>query len=388
MEDATQTMPKRRTNPLLLILVAVVIAAVIGWAMYFVQVRQPIDANRAMNSENVKSVLGMKEAAPLHLAEKFKDADSDLVADPADAKDQIDPPTLLLSYVGSSEAESKRLSERFKEFVSYLQEKTGRKVDFVTFKNPDLELRALCEGKLHVAGINTGNVPTAVNQCGFIPICSLASDKDVARYQMQIIVPAGSSIQEVQGLKGHDLTLTEPGSNSGFKAPLVLLRDVNLEPVRDFNIRYSGSHAASIDGIASKKYQAAAVASDLLQRAMAEEPARIKKEDYRVIFESPRFPTAAFGYAWNLKPELAAKIKDAFLTFSWKGTGVEREFGASNQTKFAPIVFKDDFALVQRIDAAIGSVRTGDIESDASTQPDAMATTMSAAHSTTAPAVR
>src|SRR5262249_48062172 len=147
------------------------------------------------------------------------------VADAAETKDQIDPPTLLFSFVGSSEVESQRLRDRFKEFVSYLQEKTGHKVEFVTFKSPLDEVRALRDGKLQIAGGNTGNGPTAVNQCGFIPICALANEKDIGRYQMQIIVPADSSMQSEQDLKGHELTLTEPGSNSGFKAPLVLLKD-------------------------------------------------------------------------------------------------------------------------------------------------------------------
>ena len=277
--EGTQQEPPRRTHPLLLMFVGVVIAAVIGWAMYLVQIRQPVEANRALNSQMVTNVLGLKDAAPLRLASKFKDTDGDLVADPADPKDQIDPSTLYFSYVGSSEAESERLRGRFKEFIDYLQQKVGRPVQFVTFKNPEQELRALCDGKLHIAGVNTGNVPTAVNRCGFIPVCCLASNKDVAKYQMQIIVPADSPLQNVQDLRGHELTLTEPGSNSGFKAPLVLLRDNNLIPVQDFTIRYSRSHETSIDGIASKKYQAAAVASDVLMRAMAEDPPRIKKEN-------------------------------------------------------------------------------------------------------------
>ncbi|HYO09284.1 MAG TPA: phosphate/phosphite/phosphonate ABC transporter substrate-binding protein [Tepidisphaeraceae bacterium] len=346
---------RRRTNPLLLLLGAVIVAAAIGWIMYFVQVRRPVQANRDMNSGLVQTVVGLRDARPLKLDPKFVDADGDLVADaPADAKLQVDPPTLVFSFVGTDNPEA--YQERFKEFVQHLGARTGKPTEYMLFRSAEEELKALSDGRLHVAGLNTGNVPVAVNQCGFVPICNLASEQGVSTYQMQLIVPADSPIQSVSDLKGKEIALTEAGSNSGFKAPLVLLRDHGLLPGKDFSIRYSGGHDASIAAIASKQYQAAAVASDLLRRAEAENPPRIQKGQYRVLYTSENFPTAGFGYVCNLKPELAQKVKDAFFSFEWKGTGVEREFAASNQTKFAPVSFKNDFALVRRIDDAIRSV--------------------------------
>ncbi len=345
------------------------------------QVRQPTEASRELNGQLVYNLVGLKDAVPLKLADKFKDTDGDLVADPAAPGETIDPPTLHFSFVGSSAAESERLRGQFKEFVAYLSGKIGKPVDFVLFKNPEEELKALGDGRLQIAGINTGNIPAAVYQYGFIPFCSLANDKEVAKYQMLVIVPADSPMQTLEDLRGHELTLTEPGSNSGFKAPLVLLHDNGLSPGHDFTMRYSGSHEASIQGIAAKTYQAAAVASDVLARGMAEDPPLIKKDQYRIIYQSENFPTAGFGYVWNLKPELTAKIKDAFFSFQWKGTGVEREFAASNQTKFAPVEFKNDFSLVRRIDNEIHSVRsTGEGDGESTTQPATSPTTAAAAH--------
>ena len=368
--------PRKRTNPLILFLMAAVPTAAILWAMYQVQVRKPVEANRTLNNELVYNLLGRPgEPGALKLNEKFTDTDGDLVADPPkDAAGFVDPPTIYFSYVGTSQAEGERLRDRFKEFVAFLKDKTGRPVEFMLFNSPEEELRALCEDKLHVAGINTGNIPTAVSQCGFVPVCGLANDKGFSTYQMQIIVPADSPLKTLDDLKGHELTLTEPGSNSGFKVPLVLLNnDKGLVPGKDFVVRYSGGHEASIRGIADKTFQAAAVASDVLKRVMAEEPAAIKKEQFRVIYESEDFPTAGFGYVHDLKPELAEKVKQAFFSFQWKGTGVEREFAASEQTKFAPVVFKKDFALVRRIDDAIRSVHTLDKHEEtteaAATQP-------------------
>jgi len=358
--DAPTTLPprRRRTNPLLLLLLAVIPVLIVGVILYKIQVQRPAAENRELHNTLVYNMVGLGGAAPLKLAPQFTDADGDLVADPpADKSKAVDPPTLKFSYVATTQPEL--YQERFKEFVAYLSQAVGRPVEYVPFRSPEDELRALQEGALHVAGINTGNIPTAVNQCGFVPICGLATEKGMASYKMLIIVPADSPIQKLHDLAGRELALTEPGSNSGFKSPLVLLdRDNNLKPGRDFQIRYSGGHDASIEGIANKTFQAAAVASDILTRAMSEEPPRIRKEQFRTIYESENFPTAGFGYVWNLSPELAAKVKDAFFKFEWKGTGVEKEFAGSQQTKFVPVNFKDDFALVRRIDDAIRSVTT------------------------------
>src|SRR4030095_8731040 len=91
-----------------------------------------------------------------------------------------------------------------------------------------------------------------------------------AAYQMELIVPADSYVKKPEELSGLELALTEAGSNSGFKAPLVLLQShYSLAPGRDFGIRYSGSHVDSIKGIAAKQYEAAAVANDMLSRAVS-----------------------------------------------------------------------------------------------------------------------
>jgi phosphonate transport system substrate-binding protein len=75
-----------------------------------------------------------------------------------------------------------------------------------------------------------------------------------------------------------------------------------------------------------------------------------------VIYESDRFPTSGYGVVYNLKPELQAKIKEAFFTFKWEGTELLKEFEKSEppQQKFVEISFKDKWKVVRDIDAAMG----------------------------------
>lgn len=79
----------------------------------------------------------------------------------------------------------------------------------------------------------------------------------------------------------------------------------------------------------------------------------VKKEQLVSIYKSQSFPTTGYGMAYNLKPELQEKIKEAFFTFDWKGSKLEKEFKPANQTRFIPITFKQHWAVVREIDEAM-----------------------------------
>jgi phosphonate transport system substrate-binding protein len=365
--DATDTTTRRpRTSPLVLVLAIVLPVAAIAVALWAVWILIPRQQNQAMNEQVVLRTVGLASPVSNRLDERYTDGDGDLVADPpAEAAQLLDPDPLVFSYIAVEDPTHYR--DAFKEFMEHLGKVTGKRVEYLMATSTDEQLVALRDGKLHVTGVNTGSVPMAVNVAGFVPVAKLAGDAGAA-YQMEIIVPAGSPIQNPAQLSGRELALTEAGSNSGFKAPLVLLQSYHsLTPGRDFGIRYSGGHIESIRGIAAKQYEAAAVANDMLSRAVS--AGEIQPNQFRSIFKSESFPTAGFGYSHALKPELAQKVRDALSTFAWKGTGVEREFASAQYNKLIPVSYKDDWALVRRIDDAIGSAHKLPARVEPTTQP-------------------
>lgn len=367
--DASETSHgRRRTAPLLMFFAIVLPVAAIAAVLWTVWVKIPRQQNQAMNEELVLHTVGLATPVTNQLDPRFTDADGDLVADvPTDPAKLIDPDVLVFSYVAVEDPS--RYREAFKEFMDHLAKVTGKRVEYLMATSTDEQLIALRDGKLHVTGINTGSVPLAVNVAGFVPVAKLAGEAGAA-YQMEIIVPPDSTIQTPDELRGEELALTEAGSNSGFKAPLVLLQSHHsLVPGRDFGIRYSGGHVESIKGIAAKQYAAAAVANDMLSRAIA--AGDVQPDQYRSIFKSESFPTAGFGYVCTLKPELAAKVRDALSSFSWQGTGVEREFTSAKYNKLVAVSYKDDWGIVRRIDDAIGSVHKlpTTVPSEPATQP-------------------
>ena len=83
----------------------------------------------------------------------------------------------------------------------------------------------------------------------------------------------------------------------------------------------------------------------------------VKEKEIVTIFKSETFPTTGFGYASNLKPELAKKIVSAFATFRWENedgspSSLKSEFSKSKYARFIPISYKKDWAIIRSIDRA------------------------------------
>ena len=174
---------------------------------------------------------------------------------------------------------------------------------------------------------------------------------------MQIITRPGSSIAKVEDLAGRTLTLTNPTSNSGWKAPLALLRNEhNLLPVRDFAVIYSNGHAESLKGLSGGLYEVIAVASDEVELAVQRD--QISKEDLNVIYESQPFPNNLLGHAYNLQPELADKLRSAMLSFNWDGSKLAEEFSVFGAEKFTEISYKEDLELIREIHNQVGGKQT------------------------------
>jgi phosphonate transport system substrate-binding protein len=352
---ASTHLSRRRGRSLPAIIVMVVLlGAIAGATAYYVLIETPLQARLAEGNNMLVRLTGLQNPVDHRLNTRYVDADGDLVADaPNDPAQQIDPPRLLFSYVPAEDPIESEYKKAFADLMAHISKATGKPVDYFDAASTDEQLRALRDGKLQITTLNTGNVPLGVCEAGFVPVAGWGDDKGSSKYQMEIVVAANSPIKTVEDLRGHELTLTDPGSNSGYKAPLVLLKsDFGLLPGRDFGIRYSGGHEQSIRGLANGEYEVIAGPNDILEREVAS--GTIKPTQFRSIYKSESFPTAAIGYEYNLKPALAAEIRGAILDFDWKATGLEKEFASANQTRFVPVNYKDDWALVRRIDDNIG----------------------------------
>jgi phosphonate transport system substrate-binding protein len=284
------------------------------------------------------------------LDKAYCDANGDLVADtPADPKKLVNPSTLIFAY---TPVEDPALYTKVWDgFLRYLEKVTGKRVVFFPVQSNAAEIEAMRSGRLHIAGVSTGPTPIAVNCAGYVPFAIMGTKEGNFGYEMEIIVPADSPIKTPADLKGKKLAFTAPTSNSGFKAPSVLLEsEFKLVAKRDYEPVFSGKHDNSVLGVANKDYEAAAIANEVMFRMF--ERKVVDKAKIRTIYKSDTFPTTSYGMAYNLEPGLAAKIKEAFLTFPWEGSALKAEF--KTEDRFVPITYQKDWNVIRKIDAASG----------------------------------
>ena len=296
---------------------------------------------------------------------RYCDENGDLIADlPKDPKAWQNPATLVFSY---TPVEDPAVYENvFVDFMEHLAKVTGKRVRWFPAESYAAQVEALRSGRLHIAGVATGPTPYAVNLAGFEPIVSMERPGGGIGYTLQLITYKDSPIKSVADLKGKRVAHVAPSSNSGDIAPRALFGAMGVVPGKDYEVLYSGKHDNSVMGVVNKDYDAAPVASTVVERMQAR--GMFKPDALRVVYESAPFPRTAFGIAHNLAPELKAKIREAFLGFDFKKSKLATEF--KDTERFAAISYKDAWRDVLLIQKASGVTYTQESLSKLSTKAE------------------
>lgn len=279
----------------------------------------------------------------------YCDANGDMVADaPTDPAKLNDPNTLVFAYTPVEDPAV--YADIWEPFIAHLETVTGKDVQFFAVQSNSAEVEAMRSGRLHIAGFSTGPTPFAVNLAGAVPFAIMGAEDGGFGYRLQVFTQADSDIETVADLAGRRVAHTSPTSNSGNQAPRALFPGLGVTPDVDYEVVYSGSHDQSMLGVVAGDYDAAPVASEVVDR-MAER-GLYDTADVRKIWESDPFPTTSFTVAHDLEPELVAKIHEAFFGFDFANTTLGEEF--EGVSKFIPITYQDQWAVIREIQASNG----------------------------------
>jgi phosphonate transport system substrate-binding protein len=298
----------------------------------------------------------------------YCDANRDLVADvPTDAAKLRDPSALVWAYTPVEDPAV--YANVFKPLTDHLATCIGKRIVYYPVQSNAAEIEAMRSGRLHFAGFSTGPTGFAVNLAGAVPFAAKGVGTEVRGYNLIAIVKASSSYQTLADLKGKKVAHTSPSSNSGNLAPRVLFPEQGLKAEDDYKPLMSGGHDKSILGVGSGDYDAAAVASDVFERMATR--GTIKAADYRIIYKSPVFPTSSFAHAHDLKPELAAKLKDCFYSFRFTAE-MQKEFNGDD--RFLPITYQKDWSVVRDVAEKSGTpYNKAAYDAEAKREADALA---------------
>lgn len=297
------------------------------------------------------TVLAGLLAAPAHaedcprgqLDALYCDRDGDMVADtPTDPAKLKDPSALVFAYTPIEDPSI--YANLLKPFIGHLTSCTGKRTVYYAVNSNAAQVEAMRSGRLHVAGFSTGPTGFAVNLAGAVPFAAGGSAEGPRGYYLIAIVKADSPYQKLADLKGKKVAHSSPSSNSGNLAPRVLFPAQGLTPDQDYKPLMSGGHDKSVLGVSYGDYDMAAIASDVLDRMVAR--GTVKREDFRVLYKSEVFPTNGYAHAHDLKPELAAKIRQCFFNYPFPPE-LQKEF--NGEDRFVPVTYKEKWAVVREV---------------------------------------
>jgi phosphonate transport system substrate-binding protein len=277
----------------------------------------------------------------------FCDENRDLVAD---APQQTISPGII--QLGISSTEDYRTAEKtYFPLVTHLQTCLKKEVRLHPQVRQANVLESMRTGSIHLAQFATGGTMFAVNFTGAIPFTAKGFDqaRKPDSYTLMLIVRSDSAYRKPSDLVGKVVAHTSTSSNSGNLAPRALFPALGLEPDKDYRVVYSGQHDNSIFGVNLNLYDAAAVASDVFDRLVAK--GEIKRNQFRILYESEGFPPDAFAHSNRLDPNLVKEIKKCFTEFKFPDF-MSKQLEGNN--RFYPIDYNRDWRLVRLIAKASG----------------------------------
>ena len=334
------------------ILFLALVAAILYAGNAAVRTLQARNAEKVTEDNTVRSV-GLVTPTPKGLAEKFTDSQDRLLADPPRADQLVDPDPIVVAHI---EGDSEAPGIGWKAFEKDLAAATGRKVVDKKFDNSADQLAEISKGGITILALHAADTPFLVDNYGFQPVAVLADQSGVNGNHLDIIVPSNSPISSAADLKGHSLVCTVPASITGYRAAVALLMEnQQMRPNVDFFVTWLLGQSRSISGVAKGEYEAAAVSNDKLQSMI--DNGKIQKSQVKIVYQSDVIPRTTIGWFYNLKPDLAAKVRDAILAFAPGAPTTQpaadtetADSEAGSQLHFVPIDYRKDFQLVRWID--------------------------------------
>lgn len=273
---------------------------------------------------------------------------------PDDPDERLDPDTLDFSMVPTEDPSA--YADILSPLVENIEAETGKDVVVNPLDSYAAQVEAMNSNRMHVAGFSTGTTPFAVNIAGAVPFGIQVSEGQFG-YRLWVITQAGSDITDLSDLADADVTHVEEASNSGHQAPSALFSSAGVEPGEDYEIEFSGSHENSIRAVDAGDYDAAPVASTVLQRQV--ESGHVDGDDIEVVWASDPFPTTAFCYHHALEPEIQEGIVRAHLDYDYSGTSLAEYY---DRDAFAEIDYATHWDVILEIQQQNGvEYRTDDI---------------------------
>lgn len=171
-------------------------------------------------------------------------------------------------------------------------------------------VQGLCNDQADIGWYGAVTFGQARDLCG-AELLAVDVKKGNAVYYSGIYARKDVGMKKLADLKGKSLAVGDPNSTSSFNFPFAMVLAADIDPAKDLKkIVIAGSHTNSIASLKEGRVDAAAASFNAWEKAVKK--GVIDPAEFMVLAKSEGIPNPPLAMNTKLKPELKAKLKEAF----------------------------------------------------------------------------
>lgn len=216
------------------------------------------------------------------------------------------------------------IKKRFAPLTEHLRNILGIEVEAFSASDYAGIITAMAHQHIDFAYFGPKSYVEASEKAGAQALVMELNKEKQPGYTGIIIVRKDSDMMQLDDIKGRVFAFTDPNSTSGYLVPNVLFaRDLKVKPEDYFKqVKFSGSHGASILAVKNKAIEAAATNNIDLDRMI--EKGQVAADDFRILWRSELIPGAPMAARRDLPQSLKAAFTGAMLMFNADKAGLEK----------------------------------------------------------------
>jgi phosphonate transport system substrate-binding protein len=254
------------------------------------------------------------------------------------------PDKLIIGiYAGDNPNQTK---ENIVFFQKYLEKELGKEVEYIFTSDYTTLVEGIQRKKLHIAQLSPFSYVLATRKPCLVPLVTFGLNNKPSSYHSIIFSNSQSAIKNISDLQKNAKNLTlcfgDPASTSGHLLPRAYLKSIGFEPDSSFKqVVFTGTHAATILSIKSKKIDIGCSSSDLALDRLIREGV-VKQSDFNILWTSDDIINDTFSASIDLDKKLIEKIKKTYLEvhkkdFNAFSKSIFRFYPDARKRQFIPV---------------------------------------------------
>jgi phosphonate transport system substrate-binding protein len=185
----------------------------------------------------------------------------------------------------------------------YLAKVIGAKVELIIPTNYNATVEALGNGSLDFAYLGALTYVKAHDRYGVLPLVQRSADKN---FHTLFITQSGSRIQKLADCKGKRFAFGDINSTAGHLIPHQELVKAGINPDQDLEVRYTGSHSATVKAVEGGAADAGGLDETVYHSMISE--GKVDGSKVRIFFTSPPF----VDYVWVARKDVGQAPRETF----------------------------------------------------------------------------